>query len=128
MSEHPIARWRLIGFDAVFVTLPLALIAGVTALAIGAPRWSLAAAIGAGIVGALVGLRLIRLPAESRAPAWAGTVGIGVACLSGPFLNPFPNRITVIPGAFLTVMLAVISASLLVRRRRHPESFRVARQ
>jgi hypothetical protein len=128
MSEDPIARWRLIGFDVVFVTLPLALVAGLAALAIGAPGWSLAAGVGAGTVGAHVGLRLIRLPEESRVPSWAGTVGIGIACVSGLFLGHVSNRISIVPGAFLTVMVVVISVSLLVRRRRHPESFGIARR
>ena len=127
MSSRPVAPWRVVGFDVVFVVLPVACVAVVAVLATNVPRWSWVSALGAAAIGALVGLRLTRAPKDSTVPGWVFTAALGAACFLVPLLSSLRDSITIVPFAFGTGLIAVISISLLVRRRRDPESFAARR-
>jgi hypothetical protein len=127
VREHAIPHWRVVGFAVVFIALPLGFTAGVVALAIGSPAWSLFAGLGAGGVGALLGVMLIRLPETSRVSGRVSTLSMAAVCFSTQLLTGVPDRILLVPVAFLATMFMVISTSLLLRRQHRPESFRAGR-
>jgi hypothetical protein len=123
MQEAPVARWRIIGFYVLFAALPVATAAVAIGVAADAPRWSLAAALCAATVGALVAITLGRLPADMMLPPWAFTVGIAGACFLVSALD-VSDTVAAVALGFAAGLLGVICVSLILRRKNNPESFR----
>jgi hypothetical protein len=123
MQEAPVARWRIVGFYVLFAALPIATAAAAIALAVSAPRWSLAAVLGAAGLGALVGVALDRLPTDMALPPWVFTVGIAAACFLTSALH-VSDAVAAVALAFAAGLLGVLCVSLIMRRLHHPESFR----
>jgi NhaP-type Na+/H+ or K+/H+ antiporter len=123
MQNAPVARWRITGFYVLFAALPVAVAAAAIAFAAEAPRWSFAAALGSAALGAFVGLAIVRIPSDTALPPWVFTAGITAACFLASSLHVSDAVAAVVLG-FAAGVLGVASASLIERRKHHPESFR----
>jgi uncharacterized membrane protein YdcZ (DUF606 family) len=123
MQDITVARWRIVGFYILFAALPIATAAAAIAVAVDAPRWSLAAAICAAALGGLVGIAVGRLPPDATLPPWAFTAGLAGACFVTTALSSVADDVAAVVRGFAAGLLAVTSSSLIVRRKRHPETF-----
>jgi len=113
VNEQPVAHWRVAGFDALVLLLPVAALVGLAVVAIGSPAWSLIGAVVAAVAGAAVAVALARI-ANRRLPAWVEVSGYAVVGLAAVLVAQAADRFLIIPLAFGAALICV---GLLLRRR-----------
>lgn len=105
-SRPEIAPWRIYAWRVLVVLIPLGFAALTVNLARSAPAWSIAAACAAAALGVVAMLAISRLPSERKLPGQNGWLAVVAAGALGPLLAGAPDRIAVIPLAFLVALLS----------------------
>lgn len=113
MTE-PVAKWRILGFYAIFACLG----AGAAALVVvllatdDHPATQVAAPAALGV---LLGSALMSVPASVKAPSWVVTIGLAVTAFAGPVL---PGSFGDAALSFSAGAMVVLSPYLLLKRDR----------
>jgi hypothetical protein len=110
---------RALGRRIAAVAVPCLITAATVVVAIRQPVWSIVAACCAALTGVLCATvlkrRLNALAGMQKQPAWLWWVLIGA---SGPLVGGAPDRVAVIPMAFLAAMTGALVG--VEQRRRRP--------